>query len=310
MSIVPRRAFLSHSATAAAAVALSACGGSKAAESSVKPTFVFVHGAWHGAWCWSEVVSRLAKRGYPAIALDLPGHGIGARVPAAYAKQDLAGMATELSPLAALNLITFRDHVVSVLQGLQAGGMGPVILVGHSMGGMTVSAVAQAAPMLVRRLIYVTAYVPVRLSGMLAYMQQPEFASSQVSGLMVADPLAVGCARVNPRSADPVYRATAKSAFYGDLSDAAFEACAELLTPDEPASGDITVTREAWGAVPRAYVRCTADNAIPLAAQDSMIADADAFTASNKFMQYTLHSSHSPFVSQPDALVDILAGLA
>ena len=37
-----------------------------------RPTFVLVHGAWHGAWCWDEVAARLRADGAPVVAVDLP----------------------------------------------------------------------------------------------------------------------------------------------------------------------------------------------------------------------------------------------
>jgi hypothetical protein len=76
-----------------------------------------------------------------------------------------------------------------------------------------------------------------------------------------------------------------------------------LVTPVKP-------TLANWGSVPRAFIRCTADKAIPIITQDSMIADADASTPSNKFQQVTLALSHSPFLSMPKVLVDALVGLA
>ena len=65
-----RRHILSQFSIGVAGAALAACSGGEAEESRT-PTFVFVHGAWHGAWCWAEVMRRLALRGYPSIALDL-----------------------------------------------------------------------------------------------------------------------------------------------------------------------------------------------------------------------------------------------
>jgi hypothetical protein len=58
--------------------------------------------------------------------------------------------------------------------------------------------------------------------------------------------------------------------------------------------------------VPRTYIRCTEDIAIPLALQDLMIRQADDLTPGNKFDVQTLNSSHSPFASQPELLSDIL----
>ncbi len=279
-----------------------------------KPTFVFVHGAWHGGWCWSEVVRLLAEQGYPAIALDLPGHGMTARLPVSYTAQpqDMGALSTEVSPLAALTLNDYRDHVLKVVHGLVKHGSGPVILVGHSLGGATLSAVAEADPTVVRRLVYLTAFVPVAFQSVIEYLMQANFAASEVPSLFVADPAAVGASRINHNSVDAAYAAQGKSAFYHDVSDAAWPAIAGLLTPDEPIQAFTTAvgaTAARWGSVPRSFIRCTGDRAIPLAVQDQMITDADAFTPGNRFVQKTLTSSHSPFASDPSAVVEALVSM-
>ena len=309
-----RRVFMNQLSAGVAGAGLAACGAGSAGGTGTKPTFVFVHGAWHGGWCWSEVVRLLAEQGYPALALDLPGHGITAKFPASYLAQpqDAAALSTEVSPLAALTLNDYRDHVLKVVRGLTQDGSGPVILVGHSLGGATLSAVAEVAPQLVRRLVYLTAFVPVAFPTVLDYLMQPDFAGSEVPPMFVANPPDVGASRINHHSADAAYVARDRSAFYHDVSDAAFAAVANLLTPDEPIQAFTTpagATRARWGSVPRAFIRCTEDRAIPLAVQDKMIADADAFTPGNAFVQKTLTTSHSPFVSNPSALVETLVSL-
>jgi len=313
-----RRSFINRAVigTAAGTSTLAAAGGVRAqARRRDRPTFVFVHGAWHGGWCWSEVVRLLAERGYPAIALDLPGHGITARLPQAYLQQpqNPAALANEVSPLASLTLNDYRDHTLKILRGLADDNDGRVILVGHSLGGATLSAVGEAAPELVKRLVYLTAFVPVVFNNVLAYLQQPNFASSQVPPLFVADPAVVGCARINHHSADPAYVAADKSAFYGDVPTPAFQAIANLLTPDEPIQAFTTpavVTPQRWGRLPRTFIRCTEDQAIPIVVQDQMISDADDFTPKNRFQQKTLHTSHSAFAAAPQALTDLLISLA
>jgi len=280
-----------------------------------RPTFVFVHGAWHGGWCWSEVVRLLAERGYPSIALDLPGHGITAQLPQAYLQQpqNPAALAAEVSPLASLTLNDYRDHTLKVLRGLVEGRGERAILVGHSLGGATLSAVGEAAPELVKRLVYLTAFVPVAFNTVLAYLQQPNFATSEVPPLFVADPAVAACARINHNSADPAYVAADKSAFYGDVATPAFQAVANLLTPDEPIQAfttPVVVTPQRWGRLSRSFIRCTEDRAIPIVVQDQMIADADAFTPRNRFDQKTLTTSHSAFAAAPQALTDLLIELA
>lgn len=309
-----RRNFASHLSAAVAGIALSACGGSDAASTAGKPTFVFVHGAWHGGWCWSEVVRLLAEQGYGSVALDLPGHGITARFAPSYTHkpQDAAALATEVSPLAALALNDYRDHTLKVIRGLVAAGSGPVILVGHSLGGATITAVAEADPSLLRRMIFVTAGVPVAFPSALELLRQPDVAASELPSLIVADPAVVAALRVNPDSADPAYVAKVKSCFYHDVSDAAFTAIANLLTPDEPIgafASPVNVTAARWGSVPRAFIRCTADRALPITAQDNWIAQADALTPGNRFVQKSLPTSHSPFFSAPADLVAALVSL-
>ena len=88
---------------------------------------------------------------------------------------------------------------------------------------------------------------------------------------------------------------------------------AHSLTPDDPLLpmiADARGTRDRWGRVPRTFIRCTLDNAIPIALQDRMIREADAFTPENRFEVKTLEAGHSPFASQPEQLAAILAGLA
>jgi pimeloyl-ACP methyl ester carboxylesterase len=311
-----RRNFITHATATLAGVAAAACGGSNAADNQGKPTFVFVHGAWHGGWCFSRVAQLLAEQGYQSLLVDLPGHGMQALLPNAYTSkpQNVAGLATEVSPLASITLDDYRNAVLTAIRGLVAAGSGPVILVGHSNGGVTIGAVAEAAPSLIRRLVYLTAFVPIKLPNALQYLlAEPNFAASQLPQLLVANPMAVTALRINFDSADPSYVAAMKSCFYHDVPDDRFAAIANLLTPDEPAGAPIlapvTLTRSNWGIVPRAFIRCTGDRAIPISGQDQMIAEADAFTPGNAFVQKTLNTSHSPFASAPAELVSTLTSL-
>jgi pimeloyl-ACP methyl ester carboxylesterase len=311
-----RRNFISHVSATVAGAAVAACGGGNAADTTAsKPTFVFAHGAWHGGWCFSQVAQLLARQGCQSVLLDLPGHGTSARLPSAYTAkpQDADALATQVSPLAAITLNDYRDATLAVIRGLVAAGSGPVILVGHSLGGATLSAVAEADPSLIKRLVYLTAFVPVKFPTVIQYLQQPNFEASEVPPLFVADPSVAMAARINHDSADAAYVARVKSAFYHDVADDAFAAIANLLTPDEPLLAFATpavVTAARWGSVPRAFIRCTGDRAIPIAVQDSMIAEADAFTPGNAFAQKTLGTSHSPFASAPADLAAVLLALA
>jgi pimeloyl-ACP methyl ester carboxylesterase len=136
--------------------------------------------------------------------------------------------------------------------------------------------------------------------------------SALAPGLFVGDPAAIGATRIDARSTDPAYRSLLKAAFYADLSEADFVQAAAQLHCDEPNAAALTlsdITPERFGRVPRHYIRCTRDCAIPVASQDHMITAVD-HAIGDRTMIHTLDSSHSPFASQPAALAAILIDVA
>ncbi|TQF01647.1 alpha/beta hydrolase [Kitasatospora acidiphila] len=92
-----------------------------------KPTIVLVHGAWADASSWNPVISRLEKAGYPVVAPPNPLRGVAA------------------------DAETIADFVATI--------PGPVVLVGHSYGGMVITNAATKTPN-VRALVYDDAYIP------------------------------------------------------------------------------------------------------------------------------------------------------
>ena len=101
-------------------------------------TFVLVHGSWQGAWSWDGVRDHLRARGHRVITPALPGRGeIG---------EDRSWIGHD-------------ENVAAVLAALDGDGAGPVVLSGHSLGGVTISQVADQRPDRVARLIYCAAFV-------------------------------------------------------------------------------------------------------------------------------------------------------
>lgn len=280
-----------------------------------KPAFVLVHGAWHGASTYERVIPLLAAKGYSAVARDLPAHGLNARFPASYSARplDLAAFATEPSPVAGVTLDDYADSVIATIDQVRAAGHGQVVLVAHSMGGVAITAVAQRVPEKLAKLVYLTAFMPGSGVPGITYIRSPENAGELVGPQLLADPAVVGALRMDHRSDSASYRASSKLAFYADVSQADYEAMANLLTPDVPVAAfatPIATTPDRWGSVPRHYIRCLEDRAIRPALQQRFIDEADAFVPGNRTVVHELACSHSPFLSQPEALAELLAKIA
>ena len=91
------------------------------------PTILFVHGGFHGAWCWSKVLTFLASRGVGAAAIDLRGHG-GLPQSAAFVAEGLDDMVADV-----------REAAQTIPE--------PVYLAGHSLGALiAMKAAEHAAP--------------------------------------------------------------------------------------------------------------------------------------------------------------------
>ncbi|MFT4269368.1 MAG: alpha/beta fold hydrolase [Xenophilus sp.] len=276
-----------------------------------RPTFLLVHGAWHNAAHWDRVAAALAAAGCRSVAIDLPGSGEGAALPVSYLAQDLAALATEPSPLAHLTLEDQAAAIVAEIRRQREHG--PVVVVAHSAGGLAATAAVEQVPELVDRVVYVAAHCPVALPNMLGYLGLPENAGAQLGPAFLGDPAALGAVRINPRAADPAYQQALRQGFYNDLSPADARPFIAGLTPDLPlrvAADEVRVTPQRWGRVRRSFVRTLADQALPLALQDRMIAEADALTPQNRFEVHSLDSGHSPFASRPEPLAALLRVLS
>ncbi|MCY1047395.1 alpha/beta fold hydrolase [Corallococcus sp. bb12-1] len=272
-------------------------------------TYLLVHGAWHNALHWTRVSEALSARGHQVVAIDLPGHGLNARFPASYLTGPAARFAEEKSPLADVTLDDCAAAVVSALEKLK-GGPKP-ILVGHSAGGTVITRAGEQAPQLIGRLVYLSAYCPLRLQSASGYGALPEARTGHGENLFIGDAVKVGAVRINPRG-DAAYLEALRAGFYQDVDPEGFLPFALTLTPDIPLSlwvGKVGATKERWGRIRRSYIRCTQDRALAPALQDLMIREADAFTPGNAFTVESLESSHSPFASQPEKLAAVLSGL-
>ncbi|MCZ7432794.1 alpha/beta fold hydrolase [Streptomyces sp. WMMC1477] len=275
------------------------------------PTFVLVHGSGSSSFMWAPVQRELALRGHRSFAVDLPGHGFDAQYPVAYqAPQDLDAWAAEPSTLAEVTLQDNVDMVVDVVR--RVARHGPVILVGASLGGTTITQVGNAIPEHVDRLVYISAWSCVQRPSPVAYMQEPEFADNllaPLAALNVGDPAALGVGRANYRTSDPDLLAALRAAVMADGTEEQFRAFLNILQPDESLAvmtADARGQADTWGTIARTYVRLTEDRTLPVAMQDRLIAEADALTPQNPYAVHSLDTSHTGFLLRPADVVDIL----
>jgi pimeloyl-ACP methyl ester carboxylesterase len=234
--------------------------------------FILVHGAWHGAWCWEQVEHHLGDLGAASVAVDLPGRS------------------GDPQAIAELTLDSYVDHVVAAIDASPE----PVVLVGHSLGGLVISQTAERRPEKISSLVYLCAMLlQDGQSTMDASVNDPD---SQLMANISLD---------DATGSSSVAGSGVRELFYGDCTVADSEKATGLLVsePIGPATTPVHVTTERWGSVPRAYILCTQDRAISPATQRAMIASVGV----DRVVE--MDSSHSPFISQPERLAALLVDL-
>ncbi len=137
-----RRVMLSSAAAGvglAAATAARDLVNSAQAQAAAK-TFVLVHGAWHGGWCWRRVSDLLEKRGHKVFSPTMTGLGERSHL---------------IDPK--INLTT---HITDMVNVIKWEGLNDIVLVGHSYGGAVVSGVAERVREAIGSIIFLDAFVP------------------------------------------------------------------------------------------------------------------------------------------------------
>ena len=228
-------------------------------------TVVLVHGAFHGAWCWSKVVDGLTARGIAALAVDLPRFD-------------------ELNETS-LGLRRDAEAVRDVLRKCS----GRVVLCGHSYGGVVITeAVTPDVP--VPHLVYLAAAVPDVDEGLADCI--PNLTDAPIFRAMIPGP--GDSLLVDPEKAAAV--------FYNDCEAALAKWATSQLRPQ--AAGCLTerATRAAWREADSTYILCEDDLVLNDQVQERMAKRCTRVTR--------WPTSHSPMLSRPEMLIDLLGDLA
>jgi pimeloyl-ACP methyl ester carboxylesterase len=234
---------------------------------------VLVHGAWHGAWCWDRVVDGLRAAGVPATAVDLPGHG------------------ADPGPFGDLHGDAHRAR--AVLDGIE----GPAVLVGHSYGGAVITEAGDHPA--VAHLVYLAA---------LPLDAGETCGSAAVSEASAADIDHTGRPSLGagfvpePDGTVTLEPSIAATAFYNDCDQATVSWALARLGPQPLSTMQQAPTAIAWRGRPSTYVVCTDDLAIH--------PDLQRVLAKRCTTTVEWETSHSPFLSRPDLVTDLLSSVA
>jgi pimeloyl-ACP methyl ester carboxylesterase len=232
-------------------------------------TFVLVHGSFQGPFAWQFVQAQLLAAGQKVVVVELPGHG------------------QDQTPPATLTLNSYRDKVVEAITAVN----GPVVLVGHSLGGAIITAVADTIPALIQKLVYLAGFIPTN--------------GQSVIDLNSMDPNSQLTPALMP-SADfstvSVANDKLLSIFCQDGSDAINQL---LMTnnrpePTAPLYSKIVLSNPASAAIPKYYIHTTNDRCITIDLQNQMVATAGLQNV------FSIASSHSPHLSMPEKVTSIL----
>jgi pimeloyl-ACP methyl ester carboxylesterase len=237
---------------------------------SATKTYILIHGAWHGSWCWKYVAPLLRAKGHEVLVPDLPGHGDNHTI-----------------PFAKINLASYVDYLAHLIHTAKY----PVILVGHSLAGVTISQLAENMPTQIERLIYVAGFVPGNQESML-----DEAGKATTPGLSTEIVFNTKANEIHLTVSPKL-----KAALYNSCTteDAAWAISLLTREPFQPFANRIHVSNEKFTKVKKAYIECLQDLSVPVFEQRRMYEKLACAVIS-------LEADHSPFLSAPQALTDAL----
>jgi pimeloyl-ACP methyl ester carboxylesterase len=235
---------------------------------------ILVHGAWQGSWAWARFIPHLEAAGLAAHAVDLPGNGVDGSDPAD----------------------TTFEACLQHVYGVSCALGRPISLVGHSGGGLLITAFAERWPERVSRLVYV------------AGMMLPDGTSFEqlVTSIKGQYPEAVGIWPYLEWSADRqvscVPAEAAIAIFFQDYSVDEATAVASKLTPQGEGGRAVTTAAsdERYGQIPRLYIEALLDRSIILPVQRAMQARAPGA------LVISLRTGHVPQFSAPARLAEAI----
>ena len=238
-------------------------------------TFVLVHPAWFGGWCWKKVAPILRGRGHEVFTPTLTGLGERAHL----ANREV-GLGTHIEDVA--NVLKFED-------------IRDAILVGNSSGGMVITGVADRMPERIAHVVYLDAFVPE--DGQSLFDIVPPERSQLMRELVQKE----GDGWLVPRFAPPQWEKFVPEAWHiTDQSDLRWVLPRLTATPLGHFTEPVRRINTAAERLPRTYIRCTV---FPNPIFDRY---SDVARSRAGWRHRELAANHLPFITHPDELVGLL----
>jgi pimeloyl-ACP methyl ester carboxylesterase len=255
------------------------------AQSTVAP-IVFVHGGAHGAWCWEPLLPFLDGA---ALAIDLP-------------PKSVRGGSRRLEPVPELRTLTVGDFADSVLRDVDAAGIERFVLVGHSMGGLTISEVAGRAPDRVEHLVYVSCMVPPE--GASAIEALPEDLRDMTRDA-VEEARRGGANPIGGLDED-----TTRSMFCNDMDEEQTRYVLDRTGTEAAVVLAEPVSRAGIPAdLPKTFVKLLRDQSLPADHQDVLTENLRDSPGGDVDV-VTIDAGHDVMISRPKELADVLNRIA
>ncbi|AKD53705.1 alpha/beta fold hydrolase [Spirosoma radiotolerans] len=259
---------------ATATILFTACSKKNDDVKPVAKNYVLVHGAWQAPYVWDAVKASLINAGNKVTVVELPGHGSDQTVPST------------------LTLTSYRDKVLDAMSGIN----GNVILVGHSLGGMIISAVAEQNPSKIEKLVYLAAYLPTSGQSLLS------LAGTDAGSALGDSVNHVPILTQNANGTLDVLRDQLVNVFIQDGSAQVQNLVLQNYRsePAIPFTNPVTLTAANFGSVEKVYIKTLQDRVVSPGLQARMIASGNVKTV------YQLNTSHSAFLAKPDSVALLL----
>jgi pimeloyl-ACP methyl ester carboxylesterase len=241
-------------------------------------TFLLVHGAWYGRWCWYKLIPLLEQKGYQVIAINLPGYGEDNTEPSG---------------------IRLDDYVKKVVEATETVA-GKLVMVGHSMGGAVISQASEIlGPGKVEKLVFLDAFLLKNGESIFDQVEKMNAATKLETDFIIEQPASDYLIFSEDKKTCVVNPEMIAEVFSHDCSAEDIALATKMLRwqPVACLATALQVTDARYGSIPKYFIRCTLAKDLD---RRSIVQNMPC----EKVVE--LPSSHSVFLSMPGRLAQVL----